>query len=368
MDKIPSGTILTIADKGLGFVLLPIEWFVEQYKIQSIKGGHIKTNLSNGQCLKFLNTEIQVFRKSLDREEADILKTVFKKTVFKEAVGVLKLIPKIHKVKDLIPSVWKELPSRPIRGAENCPLKPYSKSLCKLLQELHAVLKVHMGSRYPVVMGCEEYSRKIQNIRYPAEDWSLNTILSADFADAYTQSELTDLQKAIKKLGGVVNWSSRKISLSNKLAALVFNNCYFETPSGIHRQSRGFPMGGHSSREGLDTILLASEIDLLSLEEVNDKVQFYYRLVDDISLATNSKFFQVNNLIELMCSKYPSSMPLNFQVSFGYSHFLYLHVSNFQPKDNVGKYETSLAYKKLSQFDYTSYESNVPSVYKGSQG
>ena len=84
-------------------------------------------------------------------------------------------------------------------------------------------------------------TRKIKNIRYPAEDWSLNTILSADFADAYTQSELADLQKAIKKLGGVLRWSFGKISLSNKLAALVFNNCYFETPNGIHRQSRGFP-------------------------------------------------------------------------------------------------------------------------------
>ena len=74
-----------------------------------------------------------------------------------------------------------------------------------------------------------------------------------NFTDAYTRSNLSDLQEAIIKLSRFVNWSRAKHGLCLKLARLVFEYCYFETPKGIHRQSQGFPMGGHSSREGLDT-------------------------------------------------------------------------------------------------------------------
>ena len=151
IGKIPKGSVLTTADKGLGFVLLPIEWYIEQYKVQAVKGRHLKTSLTNERCLRILETEIQAFRQSLDAKEGLVFKETFKKAFSKKAVGVLKLLPKIHKVKCLSPETWREVPSRPIRGAENCPLNSYSKALCKLLQQLLDKLRNHMGSRFPVI-------------------------------------------------------------------------------------------------------------------------------------------------------------------------------------------------------------------------
>ena len=58
------------------------------------------------------------------------LKNFFKPSSPKYRVGVLKLIPKIHKLSKFDNNSWKDLPSRPIRGAENCPVNPYSKTLC----------------------------------------------------------------------------------------------------------------------------------------------------------------------------------------------------------------------------------------------
>ena len=190
-------------------------------------------------------------------------------------------------------------------------------------------------------------------------------MVSADFSDAYTQSKLIDLQRAIEKLGLIVHWPVENISLCIKLAELTFNNCYFETPEGIHRQSQGFPMGGHSSREGLDTILLASEIDLLKTPGLDTYLKSYMRLVDDVSLIANTKFSNLRQLITLLGTHYPRSMPLNIQISFGYSQFLDVHITNVYPKEEIGKFSTSLAYKPLAQFDFTTYDSNVSPTYKG---
>ena len=164
--------------------------------------------------------------------------------------------------------------------------------------------------------GCDEFSSRIHEVTYSTSKWSLNILVSADFSDAYTESNLSDLQGAIEKLGCIVQWPKESISLCKKLSKLIFNNCYFETPDGIHRQSQGFPMGGHSSREGLDIILLASEIELLSTSAVVNYVNSYVRLVDDISIVVNARVGQLREIIKLMGIHYPKSMPVNIQISF----------------------------------------------------
>ena len=189
-------------------------------------------------------------------------------------------------------------------------------------------------------------------------------MVSGDFSDAYTKSNLCDLQNSIGKLGPLAGWTMGKINLAKKLAGLVFNNCFFETPSGILKQTQGFPMGGHSSREGLDNILLSREIDLLN-SSISKDLLFYYRLVDDISLAIHGNFSKVRSLLDKLAAVYPHAMPLNIQISFGYSHYLDSHVYNFLQKQTPNRFTTSLSYKPLSRFDYVPFNSNVAHQYKG---
>ena len=212
-----------------------------------------------------------------------------------------------------------------------------------MLQEMHSSLKdafTKIGITFPVIYGCDEYSHNIQKAEINRENWSLTTLVSGDFSDAYTQSRLSDLQGSIGKLGLIVGWSKPKVLLAQKLAELVFENCFFETPIGILRQTQGFPMGGHSSREGLDNILLAAEFALLS--DVTSKLLYYYRMVDDISLAITGEFSIVKKVLLQMAKAYPRAMPLNIQVSFGYRHFLYSHVNNFLQPCNPYKLTRSL--------------------------
>ena len=317
-DKLlPKGTILCISDKGLGTCLLPLDWYVLQYAVQSEKGNHVNTGMSSEQCINFLKKEIATFRKNLFENEKITLKHYFSPSNPNFRVGVLKLIPKIHKMATFDKESWKKLPSRPIRGAENCPVNAYSKTLCRMLQEMHQSIKV--------IFGCDEYSEKIQKVTY--QNWSKITLISGDVSDAYTKSNLSDFESSLRKLSSLINWPSSKTTLAMKLAKLVFDNCFFETPDGIMKQHQGFPMGGHSSREGLDNILLSCELEILD-STVAENLLYYYRMVDDISTAVEGDFTHVKSLVQQLAKSYPKDMPLNIQISFGYSKYLDSHVFN----------------------------------------
>ena len=125
-------------------------------------------------------------------------------------------------------------------------------------------------------------------------------------------------------------------------------------------------MGDFSSRESLDVVLSNSELEILQLSAalVLD-LKLYARLVDDISVICQGSFCTVVELIEMMAEKYPN-MPLNFQLSFGYSRFLDLHIFNCAKilPQNHYKLTYSLAYKGHSSFCYTPRYSNIHKKYK----
>ena len=139
-----------------------------------------------------------------------------------------------------------------------------------------------------------------------------------------------------------------------KLSDLVCNNCFFTTPEGIMKQTSGFPMGGNSSREILDTILLAAEYRILS---ALPNCMFYLRMVDDISAIFVCGLDDVHDNLRVMASNYPACMPLNIQISFGYSRFLDLSLIKLpQLESNSRIVHTFMCFKDLTQFDYVPFK------------
>ena len=76
-NMIPEGTILSTSDKNLGPVLLPIDWYVQQYEVQADIGNHVLTNMSADQCLQLLKKNIEEFRSKLLPGERIELKKYF---------------------------------------------------------------------------------------------------------------------------------------------------------------------------------------------------------------------------------------------------------------------------------------------------
>ena len=192
------------------------------------------------------------------------------------------------------------------------------------------------------------------------------TLVSADFSDAYTETFIPNLKKSIGVIGNLLGYDDDKSSLIKNLVELVFTNSYFYTPYGLYKQTRGMPMGDFSSRESLDLVLSRSEfVILLLLRSLDLKLNLFVRLVDDISIIHQGDFRKTIQLIELMVKQYPE-MPLNFQISFGYSRFLDLHVYNILEDTSNHTYKLThmLAYKENSSFCYTPQFSNIHPRYK----
>ena len=366
---VPRGCILTVSDKNLGPVLVPFSWYIQVYGQQAVLGGHVPILDSEGGLLIKMSHTISEFRSSLCNSELSVFKSVYTNTGTNVRLATLKVVPKIHKLKGVINhESLSSLPSRPIRGGENCPFNPYSIALCKLLQHLHNDVRDRLfpvnDLIYPIVLGTSSYLDRLSNVQLVTNDnWCNSWLVSGDFSDAYTLGTLDDLTIAVHSLCNLVGWAPHCISLVIKLCNLVCKNCFFTTPFGIMHQSRGFPMGGHSSREILDTILLSCEFRILSSIS---GCCFYQRMVDDISTIFLCDLSTVHANLELMASNYPSSMPLNIQISFGFSRFLDLSILKlFQDDPSSTIFHTFLCFKELTQFDYVPFSSNVAPLYKG---
>ena len=252
----PKGCVITASDKNVGISILPIDWYSKEYKAQIQKGGHVPIQKTEQECLALLQRAIREFKNSCNAEQTRILTSLWPKAPRKYKIGIMKLIPKVHKLSGPITSEsWKTLPSRPIRGSELDPINLPSRVLYHLLNKTISRFKdwfenlnVLIPYDFPVIKGCDEYSRRLQQLRLDSSKMMMTTLISADFGDAYTETGISGLQESIRRIGSLIGVETFEIDLMLKLVQLVFSNCYFYTPYGLYRQTRGMPMGDYSSR------------------------------------------------------------------------------------------------------------------------
>ena len=165
------------------------------------------------------------------------------------------MIFKVHKLKGSVTTdSWKLLPSRPIRGAEMDPMKFPSRVLYNLLKNMLDKFKARFPADsscslgFPVLTGCDDYLTRLHNVKLNPQKMMQTTLITADFGDAFTETGIDRLQQSISFIGAILGLELSVIDLMRKLVKLVFTNCYFYTPHGLYRQSRGMPMGDYSSR------------------------------------------------------------------------------------------------------------------------
>ena len=82
--------------------LLPPVWFEKEYNSQIVKGGREKVEISESQCLRLLESRIRGFRSNLSQNQQKILKNHWPRIAMVHRIGVLKLVPKVRKIKIII--------------------------------------------------------------------------------------------------------------------------------------------------------------------------------------------------------------------------------------------------------------------------
>ena len=214
---------------------------------------------------------------------------------------------------------------------------------------------------------CDDYISRLKRICLDHADFSRTFLICADFLATFYNDTGAKITGAwpVSVVGSIIDYTKPEIDLMVSLVYLVFSNCYFLTPIGLYKQTKGMPMGDYSSRDGLDVDLTRSEYEILFLVHVLDlKIHLYTRLVDDISIVCQGEFDGVLSLLNVMSERYPS-MPLNVQISMKYSRFLDPHLYNMEKEcDDSYELTTNLAYKEHSTFTFTPESSNIHKKYK----
>ena len=89
---------------------------------------------------------------------------------------------------------------------------------------------------FPCLKGCDEYSSRISSLSLKTSLFTQTVLMSGDFGDAYTLSQIARLKKSIRVLGELLEYLECKILLIQELVVLIFENCYFFTPYGLYKQ------------------------------------------------------------------------------------------------------------------------------------
>ena len=130
-ELLPREIVITPTDKNLGVALVPISWYKLQYDSQCRKGNYEQVEMDEGECIRFLNAKVQDLWDSCTAAQTKLLREKWPRHrgEIRQRIGVMKIVPKVHKLDKIERDSWKILTSRPIRGAECCPLNPASKVL-----------------------------------------------------------------------------------------------------------------------------------------------------------------------------------------------------------------------------------------------
>ena len=162
-------------------------------------------------------------------------------------IEYISLKLKVHKLTESINEhSWFKLKSRPIRGAEQDPMGIPSKALYSLLKMLltkfsltfPSLYSSHQSKLFPVLSGCDDYLERLREVEIDYSNYGKLFLISADFEDAFTKTDIASLKESISVIGTIVGSDNYEIELIIRLVDLVFSNCYFYTPSGLYRQTK----------------------------------------------------------------------------------------------------------------------------------
>ena len=132
-------------------------------------------------------------------------------------------------------------------------MKEPSRVLYKLLKKMLGQFRdkfssLGFGRTFPVLNGCDDFLNRLHDVNLVSSRMMETIMLTSDFSDAFTETGIDRLQESVCVVGNIIDLEISTIDLMKKLVVLVFSNCYFYTPSGLYRQTRGMPMGDYSSR------------------------------------------------------------------------------------------------------------------------
>ena len=335
---IPDGTILMIADKHFGLVLLRVEDMVRgQENVLLSLGAKLFKEMSQPQLVMQIICKYSVLRTMIPRHLKKVLDDP--QPTHDQQMPFLKLMPKIHKMTadQIARKETESMKFRPICDSQFAPTKPAAQAAALLMVRIKHLVTFkfpQMEHYYP--KSGHEVSLTARTTEFPTyKPYSL--MVSCDLSDAYSNCNLDDLIQCSRFLSAVVENDPEEQTMLELLSTFVLTNNYIECGGQIFSLDPVLPMGCCLSGEALDIIAMAGEVLVLVNPPINDKalslipaymhlpgstkeVELYRRYRDDTWTIISSD--DPREIITVMTVLASAIFPPRIPISFEYARFM----------------------------------------------
>ena len=267
-------------DKNHGWSLMPCEAMKIAEKEMMVTMGGVIVDRDVEVVVGDIDQRVMEFEGRLSSDQLDVLNRYSLRRRIQRGEVVmpfLRLKLKVHKIssKNMDEKVFGSFRYRPIQDSTFCSLSIYNRIMMEMARELGGKLKkvepkmMKIDSKSGV-----EFAQRIRSLNINCERGLL--LLSGDFSDAYSNCDLSDVNRAIVVIGRFVGLNEGRIRLMIELAWLILSNNYISCTEDIYLLGTVLPMGNSCSGDLLDLVCYASEMKLysscLQLEDVRVEI------------------------------------------------------------------------------------------------
>ena len=355
--------ILTKTDKNMGWALVPITWFKDEYTRQLTDSTTYK-RIDNFDLTKTITNSNKLLRKLQIRFNKLLSTSTDKKllntiTQDKLQLPYMKLLPKVHKLTDTAsPSNLHNLTGRPIITAHSWTTSNPSRLLGTELDKIILQLKDIFEERnipFPLIYNSTDLLDSFHN--FYVDDIDNFTLTTFDFTSLYTNISHSDTIHAITTSCKLLNLPTFYRDFLLNLNNFINNRNFFLSGQDVYQQIKGVAMGSYHSRQIADLVLLLRELTFFS-EHDTTGLFLFCRYIDDGFLLTDKN--NITDIINHLSTTYPSQIPITFTTNCHSIHYLDLTISLNYHTILYHKIHHQIYQKPHHKYMYPHFSSNHP--------
>ena len=363
--------VIIESDKNVGYGLYTLDQVLQLYSKTNQEQGFSKIEITNEEYVKIISKhkiellpEIPIWIKNkLTQKEIDN----FKKNTGE--IGFLRILPKMHKIKNPSFEKFSELTCRTIKATNSDPINGIAAIVCKvskpIVKALIEFIKAEFGFQ-PSVGGGDEAFYLISN--YDVEMvWNKTLNAQGDIVNLYPMLDYPYVKEAYRKALKIVEIEKASCQFIQSALFILMKNNYFRQPDGHYKTGNkdakidrnGFAIGCLTAAEASNLTLLVHEIEILTKlrnENLLKVIAIYMRFMDDLKIVLKGEKADILKTLSIISKGYPPCLTMKIKVSFFINNFLDMKTYILPPSSRI---KIMLLRKKNNVYDITRKYSNT---------
>ena len=321
------------ADKNLGFVNITNDELLNQFEKINAQQHFIPANINENEYLIEITKKKLYISFSMPEETKSKLPKSLYSNLLKrrqnEEIGIMRLMPKIGKLKIPNSDSVDDLTSRGIKSSINDPINDVSEILSNLSKEvltaLERAFEQNFKRKCPIVKGSLQTSGLLKSEKVGVSDWMHSIEVSGDSTDMYSNANKEIVIEAYNYAFQFIKLTKEEQKFMIFLIETVMTYNYFHEPMGIFTMIGGFAMGCHSSAICTELLLLTKEFKMflkLRKYKLLSVIERYLRFRDDVIAKLVGESDKIVQSLEILITGYPKEIDYNVQIFFLKNEFV----------------------------------------------